>query len=92
MLYYETKRFENLISEDDAIIHFITNDKILSLESKNRFRKYVKYLDKLIKLKTKEQKNIDLTLIKIKEQLISENEILEKAWLLEKLSEMSKSA
>lgn len=90
MLYYETKRFENLISEKDAIIHFIANDKILSIEGRNKFRKYVKYLDELVKLNTKEQRDIDFAVTKTKEKLISENGILEKAWLLEKLNEMSR--
>lgn len=91
MIYYETKQFETLIYEVDAIKHFITNDKILSLENKKSFQKYVKYLNELVKLNTKKQKDDNFSVKQLKERLSSEKGILEKAWLLEKVSENLKS-
>jgi hypothetical protein len=89
MLYYETKQFESLISEIDAIRHFIINDKILSIENRNSFQKYLKYLNQLVKLNTNEQADKGLSINKLKKSLISEKGILEKHWLLEKISLMS---
>ena len=89
MLYYETKQFESLISEIDAIRHFITNDKILSIEIINSFQKYLKYLNELVKLNTSQQADKVLSINKVKQRLNSEKGILEKHWLLEKVNSMS---
>ncbi|HEY3250127.1 MAG TPA: hypothetical protein VGK25_03310, partial [Ignavibacteria bacterium] len=88
MLYYEMKQFEPLISEIDTIRHFISNDKILSIEIRNTFQKYIKYLNELVKLNSNEQTDKYLAINRLKKSLISEKGILEKQWLLEKFTGM----
>ncbi len=82
------KQFEPLISEIDTIRHFITNDKILSIEIRNTFQKYIKYLHELVKLNTNNYSDKTVVINKLKKSLIPEKGILEKQWLLEKLSGM----
>jgi hypothetical protein len=89
MLHYETEQFENLISEVDAIKHFITNDKTLGPENRTSFQKYVKYLNELVKLYMKDQADKQIDAERLKEILISEDGTLEKSWLLEKLNELT---
>jgi hypothetical protein len=88
MLYYETKQLESLISEIDAIKHFITNDKTLSVENRNSFQKYIRYVNELVKLNTHEHINRTVSINEIKKSLIPEKGVLEKQWLLEKLNEL----
>lgn len=89
MLLYETRQFENLISEVDSIRHFAINNKLLAAEHRNYLMKYVRYLNDLVRLKMKEHDDNEVGINKIKEILSSENGILEKNWLLEKLEELS---
>lgn len=92
MLHYETGQFENLLSEVDAIRHFISNDKILWIENRKSFLKYVRYLNDLVKLKIKEPSDSRSSIRKLEESLISEIGILEKGWLLEKMKELKKQS
>jgi hypothetical protein len=90
MLHYETGQFENLISEVDSIRHFISNDKTLWVENRNSFLKYVRYLNELVKLNMKELSDRKAAVRKLKKSLISENGILEKGWLMEKLNALNR--
>jgi len=89
VLHYETGQFESLISEVDTIRHFISNDKTLGSENRSSFQKYIKYLNELVKINFKEQPDKQFDAKMLKENLVSENGILEKRWLLEKLKELS---
>lgn len=88
MIYYETKNFEALIDELNAFKKFLSYDKILSVELKEVFNNFIKYLNELVKINIKINKDEDYLISTLQKQIQSE-EIREKDWLEEKISELT---
>ena len=88
-IYYEIKAYENALSLIDTFNHFLTGNKIVSNQYKSMFVKFLKYLNKLIKIRMDHQgnaKNIrDAGFLRA--SLENEKDIVSRRWLMEKCSE-----
>ncbi|MDQ3022562.1 MAG: hypothetical protein M3R36_18650 [Bacteroidota bacterium] len=84
-IFYEMKIEESLISALENFRHFLVNNKLIPKERKPLFVNFHKYLNRLIQFKNKNDK---LELNHMKSQLINENKISNKKWILEKISEL----
>ena len=88
-LYYELKYYEELKNLSDTSKHFVKNDKTISAESKLIFNKFIEAVLKLSEYRYKTENGAadEYTFSEIK-SFISENTLIGKNWLNEKISEL----
>jgi len=80
--YYELEEIAVLESTNDAFITFIRREKSLDINRRTAYLNFSSYLKKIIS-------NYDSKkLIKIKEKIISNKEVYNKTWLLEKIEDL----
>lgn len=84
-IYYELGYFEEALSLIHSYREFLRNNQFLSEERKTRVRNFIRYLEKLILLRSGSSKH-DAGYIK--NQLLKEKSVTYKSWLLEKLSSL----
>jgi hypothetical protein len=81
--YYELDEIDALYSSIDSFVNFLRREKSLDNSRKKRHILFTNYLKKLINYSDNKSK-----LLKLKEQLVEEREIVNKNWLLEKIEEL----
>lgn len=84
-IYYEQKSFESAISLIDSFSHFLSKNKIVPVLEKERFGKFLKYLNVLIKIQTGSAYAKDLNL---KKEILNSGNIISKRWLIEKVDQL----
>jgi len=85
IIYYELKYFDQLFSLLDSSKHFLSNEKSISEIVKKNFSNFIKFTNRLAEIST-DTKQIKLDLSLLKKQ-ISESEVSNKLWFLEKADE-----
>lgn len=84
-IYYEQHSYEAAISLIDTFQHFLSNNKSVPESEKERFGKFLKCLNNLIKIKTGFTSAADFD---IKNEIKNSKSIISKRWLLEKVEEL----
>ncbi len=84
-IYYELDYYEQAFSMIDSYKHFLSNTNEISKEYKVFYRKFVTRYLQLLKMKSGKSKDIPDY---IKRELSKETKIVNKNWLLEKVSEL----
>jgi len=88
-LYYELKYYEELKNLADTSKHFITNDKTISAETKLLFNKFIEAVIKLSEYRYKTENGAaDVYVLSEIKSFVSENSLIGKNWLNEKISEL----
>ncbi len=87
-LYYELNMEDSLISHIDSFNHFLSNDKLITPERKERFTNFVKYTASLYGLKNKH----DMQQLKcLKQKILDDLTVYDKEWLMEKIAELEQN-
>ena len=84
-LYYELNMEDSLLAQIDSFHHFLTNDKLITPERKERFTNFVKYTTSLNGLKNKHNKH---QLKSLKQRILDDLTVYNKEWLIEKAAEL----
>ncbi len=84
-IYYEQGSYESGISLIDSFSHFLSKNKSVSAIDKERFGKFLKFLNSLIKIKTG---SVSMKDINLKKQISDTVGITSKKWLLKKFEEL----
>jgi len=85
MIFYEMNSDETLLSSLEAFRHFINGNKIIPGKRKLPYIGFYKTLNKVISIKFKKDK---YQIREFKNQLLAENTISNKEWLMEKTDEL----
>ena len=86
-IYYELGHYEQAFSMVDTYRHFLANTKEISKTFKKYYNNYLSFYYILLKIRSGQSKESPLFL---KSKIEKENEIINKAWLLEKVKEISR--
>ncbi len=86
-IYYELSFTENLLSLLDSYSHYLSRNKHIPVHLKERYQNFVKYSEKLIRLKFKKKY---VTAFRLREEIQKNNNIEYKGWLLQRLDELEK--
>ena len=84
-IYYELDMTDQIYSLIDTFKHFIKNSKHMSKDVKDIFSNYLKYFQKIYKIRSLYDKNESGLLRK---NLLKEILVCERNWLLEKLDKI----
>jgi hypothetical protein len=85
-IYYELNYFEEALSLIHSYREFLRNNPFLSEKRKRRVRNFIKYLERLILLRSGSSRQDSGYL---ESQLSREENVTHKAWLLEKLGQLN---
>lgn len=84
---FELSDYESLYYMSDSFEHFLSNNKLVSSRYKSEFKKFIRMLDLLVKLKTE---NEDKHFERLK-MFLKDNSFTGKKWIQEKLDEIISS-
>ena len=85
-IYFEKHEFESTINLIDSYKHFLKNSKLFNKNEKIRSKNYLKYYEKIIKIKIGKSK---ISKDKLYEQVIKTENIICKDWLIESINELN---
>lgn len=86
-IYYEKGLIVEAFNLIDNFKHFIANDKLITQIEKERLINYVKFINQLLRLKSKINKE---ELYVLEKELTETQNVYSKRWLLRKLEELQK--
>lgn len=84
-IYYEMNLFEPALSLIDSFSHFLSNNKNVSVQQKESFGNFLKFLKQLVRIKSND---LIKDSIELKREINSVKTVISKNWLLEKVSEL----
>ena len=88
-IFYELKLVDQAESMTDTLRHLVRSSEKPDMEYREAFSNYIKYFNKLLKLKTDEPKNKSVELKTIRDETKKEKNLIQRIWLNEKLEEMA---
>lgn len=88
MIYYELDLYDSASSMLDSYKHFITRDKRLPEADRENRTEFARYLKEILNLKA----GMSIDTDSVRKNLLSTENIVEKDWFLEKITEISKRA
>lgn len=88
-IIYELNEHELFYSNIDAFRHFVSNNKTLIAHEKERIFNFISYFKKLFHLKNKDT-DIEYDILNFKTDLLANNEVEEKIWLITKTDMLNK--
>lgn len=83
--YYELDEYELMIFTCDSLLTYLKRDKKMPADRKERYKKYVFYMKKLARQIATDKEAI----LKMKNELLQEQGVIRKEWILEKLDELA---
>lgn len=86
MIYYEMNSTEPLLSAAEAFRHFLTNSKLIPAPRLIWYMNFHKSLARLLKYRISSDK---FRLSKLKQEILSTDEIVNKDWFINKISELT---
>lgn len=86
-IFYELKLVDQAMATADTVRHYVKSAKEIDPQYKEGYRVFLKYYQKLLKLKTGEVKDNSVEAKAIKLEMNSEKFILQRKWLDEKIAE-----
>ena len=84
-IYYEQRSYESAISLIDSFSHFLSKNKSVSAIDKERFGKFLKFLNLLIKVQTG---SVSIKDNNLKKEILNTLGLSSKRWLLKKFEEL----
>ena len=89
-IYYDMNEIEPFYSHVDSYRHFLLNEKHIPEVTRNVINSYVNYAKKLFDIKNRATER-DYDLFKIKNDISDSKAMVNKSWLLERISRIEKS-
>lgn len=87
-IIYELNEHELFYSNIDSFRHFVSNNKTLVINEKERIFNFISYFKKLFHLKNKLNEDMGFEIISFKNDLLNNIDVDEKVWLLTKTEQL----
>jgi hypothetical protein len=88
-IYYDMNETESFYSHVDSYKHFLTNEKHIPAATRDVLGNYLMFTKKLFDIKNNKAEK-DFELFKIKKEIVENNLLVNKQWLLEKTEAIEK--
>ena len=88
-IFYELKLVDQAESMTDTLRHLVRSSEKLDTEYREAFSNYIKYFNRLLKLKTEEPKNKSVELNTIRDEINKQENLIQRIWLNEKIEELA---
>lgn len=88
-VFYEKNDFESFYLASDTLAHFVSNEKSTISENKSMVLNFLHYTKKLLQIKNNINKSFELT--GLKKEIIKNDMVTEKLWLISKIKEIEKN-
>lgn len=87
-IYFDLNESEPFYFHIDNYRHFINKNKIIHVNARTQLKSYLEYTKKLFDIKNTTEKKNSVSLRIIEDEILKNNSLINRKWLLEKIGEM----